>query len=276
MICVLLNLFFLGLFTSFMIKSVNFRVLNISEWSLWYRKIVRDFGYSRAEDRKAAIYLDSILRPYPKDGLKKLIRGKTVFVVGAGPSVASSVSHLKKFRQATVICADSAITILAKNKIMPHIIVTDLDGDLKILRKLGRTKTVFVVHAHGDNIGRLDMVRNFANCIGTTQTRSIGRVHNFGGFTDGDRCVFLAEHFGASRIILLGMDFGKRIGRQSGTKKSERQTKLKKLKYAKMLLERLSQQSGAEMYTLSRPIKGFKKINQVQLKQELESEFGSV
>lgn len=32
-------------------------------------------------------------------------------------------------------------------------------------------------------------------------------VYNFGGFTDGDRAVFLAEALGASLIVVAGMDF---------------------------------------------------------------------
>jgi len=32
-----------------------------------------------------------------------------------------------------------------------------------------------------------------------------------GGLTDGDRAVFLADHFGASRIVLAGFDFGDEV-----------------------------------------------------------------
>ena len=60
-----------------------------------------------------------------------------------------------------------------------------------------------VVHAHGDNIEKIHLVKNFKNCIGTTQTKSFGKLHNFGGFTDGDRCVFLANHFKAKKYFFL-------------------------------------------------------------------------
>ena len=33
----------------------------------------------------------------------------------------------------------------------PDIVVTDLDGDITSLKKAGRTNTIMVVHAHGDN-----------------------------------------------------------------------------------------------------------------------------
>ena len=67
------------------------------------------------------------------------------------------------------------------------------------------------------------------NCIGTTQTNPFNKIQNFGGFTDGDRAVFLASYFGAKKVILFGMDFGKKIGRQSRTESSDRKIKLKKL-----------------------------------------------
>ena len=53
------------------------------------------------------------------------------------------------------------------------------------------------------------MVKKIKNCIGTTQTNPFNKIQNFGGFTDGDRGVFLASHFDAKKIILFGMDFGK-------------------------------------------------------------------
>jgi uncharacterized Rossmann fold enzyme len=252
-----------------MTMIVNFRVLTIRGWDAKYNQIVKYFGYSKRKDMLAGVRLDSILNPYPIRNLEKLIRKKTVFTVGSGPSISRHIPLLKKIKDVTIICADSAITSLAENGIRPHIIVTDLDGDHSLLKKFGRTDTIFVVHAHGDNIDKLDMVRSFANCVGSTQTRKVGKVQNYGGFTDGDRCVFLAEHFGARKIILLGMDFGQRIGRYSNTKKADRHTKLKKLEHAKALLEWLARQSNAELYTLSKPVAGFKKIDQRRLKQEL-------
>ena len=33
------------------------------------------------------------------------------------------------------------------------------------------------------------------------------RVHNFGGFTDGDRAAFTADHFGAAELRFVGWDF---------------------------------------------------------------------
>jgi uncharacterized Rossmann fold enzyme len=40
--------------------------------------------------------------------------------------------------------------------------------------------------------------------VGTTQSRPFGGIHNFGGFSDGDRAVFLAEALGASEVVIAG------------------------------------------------------------------------
>jgi hypothetical protein len=117
-----------------------------------------------------------------------------------------------------------------------------------------------IVHAHGDNAEKIHLVKDFKNCIGTTQTKPVGKVHNFGGFTDGDRCVFLANHFKAKKIILLGMDFGTRIGKYSKATVVNRTIKIAKLRRGKKLLKWLAQKSGSELYSTTK-IKGFTKTN---------------
>jgi uncharacterized Rossmann fold enzyme len=75
---------------------------------------------------------------------------------------------------------------------------------------------IMVVHAHGDNIDMIKkMVPKFRKVVGTTQVMPLANVHNFGGFTDGDRAVFLAEEFGAKKVVLVGMDLGDSIGKYS-------------------------------------------------------------
>jgi uncharacterized Rossmann fold enzyme len=43
--------------------------------------------------------------------------------------------------------------------------------------------------------------------MGTVQCQPSEGIYNFGGFTDGDRAVFLAKEMGAASIDLLGCDF---------------------------------------------------------------------
>lgn len=242
----------------------------ISGWNSKYTQIAREFGYSKKDDYNSAVLLDSIIKKrFSLTRLKKTIYGKTIFVIGAGPSLQSSIDTLKKHRDIVMICADGAVTPLIQNGIRPKIIVTDLDGDLESLKKIKKTSTIFVVHAHGDNADKLEFARNFKNCIGTTQTRETGNVCNFGGFTDGDRCVFLASHFGARKIVLFGMDFGTRIGKYSKTNTTEKKTKRKKLKHGKILLEWLATKSESEFFTLSKPINRFKKITYRKLESNI-------
>ncbi|MFY9300790.1 MAG: 6-hydroxymethylpterin diphosphokinase MptE-like protein [Candidatus Nitrosotenuis sp.] len=239
--------------------------MTIKGWDSKYTKIVKEFGYSKKDDARAALLLSSIVkRQFSAQKLRKIIAGRPVFVIGAGPSLPSAISALRRHRDVIKICADTALGFLVKNGIKPHIVVTDLDGDLKLLEKNAKSSIV-VVHAHGDNIDRLGFARNFKKCIVTTQTKEVGKAHNFGGFTDGDRCVFLANHFGASKIFLFGMDFGPRIGRLSNTARSDRKTKLKKLHRGKILLEWLAPRARSDLFTLSKPLRGFTKISYGEL-----------
>ncbi len=187
-----------------MTRRYNLSDMTIIGWNTRYSEILKEFGYSKKQDLESAWLLDSILKKNVSvNKLKKIILGKSVFIIGAGPSLSSSIPTLKKFKKLPKIAADSAIDELLENKIRPDVIVTDLDGDEKSLKKVGKTNTIFVVHAHGDNITKLNLVENFKNCLGTTQTKPVGKLYNFGGFTDGDRCVFLANYFGAKKIILF-------------------------------------------------------------------------
>jgi uncharacterized Rossmann fold enzyme len=191
--------------------------------------------------------------------IKDLIWNRPVFIVGAGPSLPSCIPILRKYSNITKIVADGASRALIENNLRPSIVVTDLDGDITTLKRIGRTKTIIIVHAHGDNTEKLDLVKNFKNCIGTTQTKPLGKIHNFGGFTDGDRCVFLANRFKAKKIILFGMDFGTTIGSFSKTRIINKTIKIRKLRRGKKLLEWLAQKSESELYSTS-AVKGFTKI----------------
>ncbi|HJN20376.1 MAG TPA: 6-hydroxymethylpterin diphosphokinase MptE-like protein [Candidatus Nitrosopelagicus sp.] len=235
--------------------------MTIVGWESRYREILKEFGYSRNNDNQSCRLLDSIL-PKKVDLVKIrcLIENKPVFIVGAGPSLPSSIPILKKYKKITKIVADGATQAIIENGLKPDIVVTDLDGDSKSLKKAGRTNTMMVVHAHGDNSEKLGFAKNFKNCIGTTQAKPTTNIHNFGGFTDGDRCVFLANHFKAKKIILLGMDFGTKIGKYSKRTISNRRIKIAKLRRGKKLLEWLAPKSKSDLYSTTK-INGFTKVN---------------
>jgi len=240
----------------------NLSDMMISGWEKRYLLILKELGYSQKKDRESAIILDSILKKTnTTEKILKLIEGKTVFVIGSGPSLSNAIPKLKKLKKSIKIAADSSLKPLVDNGIIPDIVVTDLDGDENTIKKIAKTKSIFIIHAHGDNIEKLELVKKIRNCIGTTQSNPFNKIQNFGGFTDGDRGVFLANYFGAKKIILFGMDFGDRIGKFSNTKNSDRKIKLKKLEIGENLLIWLSTITKSELFTTSKPIKGFKKIS---------------
>ena len=233
----------------------------ISGWEKRYFSILKELNYTEKKDKESAIILDSILKKTDTiEKVREIIQGKTVFVIGSGPSLSIAIPKLKKLKKSIKIAADSSLKPLIDNGIIPDIIVTDLDGNEDAIKKISKTKSIFVIHAHGDNIEKLQMVKKMKNCIGTTQTNPFNKIQNFGGFTDGDRGVFLASHFDAKKIILFGMDFGNQIGKFSNTKRSDREIKLKKLEIGKDLLIWLSTITKSELFTTSKPIEGFKKI----------------
>ena len=242
--------------------SYNLSYMMILGWKKRYFSILKELNYSEKKDKEATVILDSILKKTNTiEKVRKLIEGRTVFVIGSGPSLSSAIPKLKKLKKSIKIAADSSLKILVDNEIIPDIIVTDLDGDEDTIKKISKTRSIFVIHAHGDNIEKLQMVKKIKNCVGTTQTNPFNKIQNFGGFTDGDRGVFLANYFDAKKIILFGMDFGNQIGKFSNTKKSDRKIKLKKLEIGRDLLIWLSTITKSELFTTSKPIEGFKKIS---------------
>jgi len=230
-------------------------------WAKKYQEILDDFNYDKSREVKSAIILNSIISSkFSTKLLEAKIRNKIVFVVGAGPSLSSALPYLKKYKNITKIVADGATRALIENAIKADIVITDLDGNLEYLRRAADSGSIMVVHGHGDNIRRLPYAILFRRCLGTTEEKPFGNIKNFGGFTDGDRCVFLARHFRAKKIILFGMDFGKKIGMYSKEGRYNKSIKLKKLRWGKSLLEWLASKDNSDLYTTSLSIRGFRKI----------------
>ena len=108
---------------------------------------------------------------------------------------------------------------LLKNKIQPDIIVTDLDGNISDQKKANDKSSKIIIHAHGNNI---EKIKNYVpifnrEILGTIQInpRPYKYLKNYGGFTDGDRAVFLSDHFQAKSIYLVGFDYNNQIGHYS-------------------------------------------------------------
>jgi Uncharacterized Rossmann fold enzyme len=74
----------------------------------------------------------------------------------------------------------------------------------------------------------------------------LNKVYNFGGFTDGDRCVFLADEMNAKSITLVGMDFEDDV-RPSDFKRSNTKLKKEKMKISKKLISMLAKRTKSKL-----------------------------
>lgn len=178
--------------------------MQYSEWEPHYREILEYFGFDRAGDEEAARILASLL---DRDNLISLVTitdGNEVTVCGNAPCLRKDLETVR----GVVFAADAAAEVLDDAGILPDAVFTDLDGATDRLIEMNRQGTIVVVHAHGDNIPLLKhwVPRFPGRIVGTTQAAPLPHVHNFGGFTDGDRAVFAAHELGAARITLAGFD----------------------------------------------------------------------
>jgi 2-amino-4-hydroxy-6-hydroxymethyldihydropteridine diphosphokinase len=187
--------------------------MQFADWEPLYLAILVDFGFSRFRDEEAAKLLQDLLcgREQSMPAAKERICGHDVVVCGNAPTLGPEVDGLDdvNFREnITIIAADGATAVLLSRGIVPGIVVTDLDGPFDAVLQANLRGAVAVVHAHGDNLDALRRcVPQLKNVIGTVQCRPLEGLNNFGGFTDGDRCVFLAKELGAASIKLVGFDF---------------------------------------------------------------------
>jgi uncharacterized Rossmann fold enzyme len=190
--------------------------MKFEEWEPVYELILKDMNFERLYDERAALILSKLIeikarRKMPEvieiDALRDAIGGKDVFVCGKAPKLSNDIKNVD-FKKYVTIAADGATSVLMKGGVVPDIIVTDLDGNMDDEARANEQGAIMVVHAHGDNVDALsEEVPRLKRVIGTTQSKPLDNVYNFGGFTDGDRCVFLAQEFGARSITLIGFDF---------------------------------------------------------------------
>ena len=203
--------------------------MQFATWEPLYQVILDDFGFSPARDEEAAKLLAELLhgREQLLCAAEAKVRGQCVMVAGNAPSLEKELGGLQE-RDAVFIAADGATAVLLRHGIVPDIVVTDLDGPFSAILKANREGSIVVVHAHGDNLDALNRyVPQLERVIGTVQCRPLPGLYNFGGFTDGDRCVFLAKGLGAASIKLVGFDF---------EDESVTPRKKKKLSWAKKLI----------------------------------------
>ncbi|MDD1739026.1 MAG: DUF115 domain-containing protein [Methanothrix sp.] len=207
--------------------------MRFETWEPLYQEILEDFGFSRSRDLEAAELLSDLLRGRKSQlsAAETLLWGRRAKVCGNAPSLARELEerHGEPDDDAALLAADGAVAVLLEQGIVPDILVTDLDGPFPAILKANQMGCIVAVHAHGDNLAALESyVPLLDRIIGTVQCRPPEGLYNFGGFTDGDRAVFLAREMGAASIELVGFDFED----QSVTPR-----KKKKLAWAKKLID---------------------------------------
>ncbi|MFQ5871235.1 MAG: 6-hydroxymethylpterin diphosphokinase MptE-like protein [Candidatus Geothermarchaeales archaeon] len=254
-------------------------------WYPKYREIADRFDYDERADQLAASELDSILgnKAIGTEVVRSLVAGRNVLVLGSGPSLETNlrgITGIGILDRFVLIAADDSVKAMYElTERVPDIVVTDLDGEEASLLRAAEDGAILVVHAHGDNRSALNrLVPRLGRTLGTTQVRPTEKVHNFGGFTDGDRAVFFAAELGPRSITLAGMDFGKRFGRYSKVARGDRPLKVEKLRVGVELLEWLSDQVNIGLYNISEGVRlrGFERVSLEELSLHLSFQGPSV
>jgi hypothetical protein len=176
-------------------------------WEPVYRRILDDFGFDRTADEAARDLLAELTEPFDLERLA-FLDGATVAVCGAAPGLHDELAAARDAD--AVVAASTAADVCLAAGVDVDLLVTDLDKNPSTARELTASGVPVAAHAHGDNTALVrESVPTFDRewTLPTTQAEPVSPVENFGGFTDGDRAAFLADHFGAGRLVFVGWDF---------------------------------------------------------------------
>ncbi len=200
-------------------------IFSLIFWSELYDAIRGSMGFDHFDDCLATRVIESLLYDASIEGryiglgdICSLIRGKSACIVGASSSLERDIDCVAREVCDVVLAADGALSYLLEYSIIPEIVITDLDGSWEKLVEASNMGSIIVIHAHGDNIASLKYIVPFLDRVhGTTQC--ILNDSKFssvvGGFTDGDRAVYMSVYCGARKVYLLGMDWNAKVGRWS-------------------------------------------------------------
>ncbi|MFB6266115.1 MAG: 6-hydroxymethylpterin diphosphokinase MptE-like protein [Halodesulfurarchaeum sp.] len=192
--------------------------MDFEAWEPIYERILRDFGYDRGADIRARDVLAGYVEPFDLTRLD--VSGQTVAIAGGSPGLDSEIEVARDAD--AVFAASTAADLLEAAGVMVDALVTDLDKNPETARERTDRGAPVVVHAHGDNITAIRRhlpEYDVDHVLGTTQAAPAHPVRNFGGFTDGDRAAFLADHLGADSLTFPGWDFDDRsVSREKAMK----------------------------------------------------------
>ncbi|MGP8073345.1 MAG: 6-hydroxymethylpterin diphosphokinase MptE-like protein [Thermoplasmata archaeon] len=189
--------------------------MEYSGWAPYYERIRVQLGLPFDREEMALAGLERVLpaaaRDRPLERIGKRLTGREVVVVGLAPGAGPPPIWRRPAGAdpLAVVAADGATATCLTAGLVPDVVVTDLDGPIPAEVTANQRGSLVVVHAHGDNQGAVaEWVPQFpGELAGSWAGRPTAGIIDVGGFTDGDRAVFLAEHVGARRILLWGFDF---------------------------------------------------------------------
>ncbi len=228
-----------------------------SDWKNSYNEIVAELGLDAKADEKTSSLLDEFFCKLNSDK-KKFIQQrlnqvfqKPVIIFGAGPSLNQDFNNMLTSKinpKLQLISVNGATTLFKMKKVIPSVVISDLDGDLSTIKWAIENGALTLIHAHGDNYDLIygfikenhEIISRF-DVWGTTQCKPRDSLLNFGGFTDGDRAIFIAFHFQSPLIGLVGFDFGTKIGYYSALNSSvhkNNEVKIRKFEIALKLIAR--------------------------------------
>jgi uncharacterized Rossmann fold enzyme len=257
------------------------------DWKKSYYQIMDKLGFDTEADTQSVQLLETYMTKFSSDKKEeillklKIIQDKPVIIAGAGPSLKKDFLTLfeapyssKILLNFQTISVDGATTLFKQKNIIPSIVVTDLDGDLASISWAIQKGALTLIHAHGDNQLQISsFFQKYWDIIyendvwGTAQCEPGEFLFNFGGFTDGDRAIFLAFHFQSPFIGLIGFDFGTQIGEYSTLNSplnKKREKKLEKFDIALDLLMLFHSQHNGLRYNLTnkgQQIPGFPRVD---------------
>jgi uncharacterized Rossmann fold enzyme len=209
------------------------------EWADWrpiYLEILDDLGFDVRADMESAEMLSRLVIGKRIPDYSTIVEkiGQRVSIAGAAASLEDDIGTLPIGDR--IISAGSATARLMKIGVVPEVIVTDLDGDVEYEIEAIDKGALAFIHAHGDNRPKIDQVvpRLTKPFVPTVQCKPFGNVYNFGGFTDGDRAVLIAKHFGARAINIIGWDLEHPYPKEG----SDPNMKSRKLRWARDIISR--------------------------------------
>jgi hypothetical protein len=212
--------------------------MDFDHWDPLYQQILDDMGYDRESDENSVRILKAVTMGsdlQSGDDAAEMLK-QTATVVGNAPCLEDDIRS--KGVSGTILCSGSAVGRLVAMGYEPDMVFTDLDGDIEPQIEASRRGAFTFIHAHGDNA---DLIIRYAPLfkgpvVLTTQTVPEYTVFNYGGFTDGDRAVCFAAHFGVQDIRLVGFDYDNPMPKEG----SDPLVKKRKLQWARRIVDSLT------------------------------------